>query len=371
MSYGNACPKPCGAFFAALSAFLALPAAGQNVVEIRSADGVGGQQPRLGVTSGAGAEVRLFTTFNAQGNALTGVSSLSISGQLTSSVAPGTPPFIVASPTVVANLNADLLDGYHAGAFMHAATDLWVDSAGDAMSGTLTLPPDGLVAGTDQLVLAGGNVGIGTASPANRLTVAGTVESTTGGFRFPDGTVQTTAATGGTAGPFGAFKFTFSHAAAASPDGEFWTGDPADNYTTQILQTSFTAGQAGTAWIRIQGTSYAYANYYTSGSISISSVTVNGQPASFTGTNAAVNAIYGSSYQEYSSVGGFAFGTSASTSSSTNIRSMMSDGDAIIPVVAGQNTVVVSVTVTTTLDNGWNSGNTNVNVSGSLTILAP
>ncbi len=40
-----------------------------------------------------------------------------------------------------------------------------------------------------------GNVGIGTAGPAEKLSVAGTVESSTGGFRFPDGSIQTTAAT--------------------------------------------------------------------------------------------------------------------------------------------------------------------------------
>ncbi|HTK81198.1 MAG TPA: hypothetical protein VL633_02810, partial [Bacteroidota bacterium] len=42
-----------------------------------------------------------------------------------------------------------------------------------------------------------GNVGIGTSSPASLLTVAGTIQSTTGGIKFPDGTVQTTASTGG------------------------------------------------------------------------------------------------------------------------------------------------------------------------------
>jgi hypothetical protein len=40
-----------------------------------------------------------------------------------------------------------------------------------------------------------GKVGIGTNSPSSTLTVAGTVQSTTGGFKFPDGTVQTTATT--------------------------------------------------------------------------------------------------------------------------------------------------------------------------------
>src|SRR6185503_10427041 len=39
-----------------------------------------------------------------------------------------------------------------------------------------------------------GKVGIGTDTPASRLTVAGMIETTLGGYKFPDGTVQTTAA---------------------------------------------------------------------------------------------------------------------------------------------------------------------------------
>jgi hypothetical protein len=38
-----------------------------------------------------------------------------------------------------------------------------------------------------------GLVGIGTDSPASKLTVAGTIQSLTGGFKFPDGSVATTA----------------------------------------------------------------------------------------------------------------------------------------------------------------------------------
>ena len=39
-----------------------------------------------------------------------------------------------------------------------------------------------------------GNLGVGTAFPGSRLTVSGTVESTAGGFKFPDGSAQSTAA---------------------------------------------------------------------------------------------------------------------------------------------------------------------------------
>lgn len=45
------------------------------------------------------------------------------------------------------------------------------------------------------IVYTEGNVGVGTTTPGSFLTVAGTIESTSGGVRFPDGSVQTTAAT--------------------------------------------------------------------------------------------------------------------------------------------------------------------------------
>ncbi len=41
------------------------------------------------------------------------------------------------------------------------------------------------------------NIGIGIAPNTSKLAVAGVIESTTGGVKFPDGTTQTTAATGG------------------------------------------------------------------------------------------------------------------------------------------------------------------------------
>ena len=46
-------------------------------------------------------------------------------------------------------------------------------------------------------VLENGNIGIGNPNPEYKLSVDGIIESTYGGFRFPDGTVQTTASPGG------------------------------------------------------------------------------------------------------------------------------------------------------------------------------
>jgi hypothetical protein len=49
-------------------------------------------------------------------------------------------------------------------------------------------------------ILDNGHVGIGINDPSSVLTVSGQIESVSGGFRFPDGTVQSSAATAGAAG---------------------------------------------------------------------------------------------------------------------------------------------------------------------------
>jgi len=49
-------------------------------------------------------------------------------------------------------------------------------------------------------VTDGGNVGIGVTNPGQKLQVNGTIHSKSGGFKFPDGTVQATAAAGGGGG---------------------------------------------------------------------------------------------------------------------------------------------------------------------------
>lgn len=57
--------------------------------------------------------------------------------------------------------------------------------------GRLDLKEDG--GATSLSIATNGNVGIGTTSPGQKLQVAGTIYSTSGGFKFPDGSVKTTA----------------------------------------------------------------------------------------------------------------------------------------------------------------------------------
>lgn len=65
-----------------------------------------------------------------------------------------------------------------------------VDATWDYEFKTYVSPPTNVLT-----ALASGSVGIGTAAPTQKLEVAGQVFSNAGGFRFPDNTVQATAAT--------------------------------------------------------------------------------------------------------------------------------------------------------------------------------
>jgi hypothetical protein len=74
-----------------------------------------------------------------------------------------------------------------------------VNDAASAVPGIMTIGnsrPGGSIRLSTQgdprlTVTNGGNVGIGTETPGELLTVDGIIQSTSGGFKFPDGTVQT------------------------------------------------------------------------------------------------------------------------------------------------------------------------------------
>ena len=75
-------------------------------------------------------------------------------------------------------------------------------NTGGVFSGQVNISSGGLVvtgntnidSGTLFVDSVSNQVGVGNNNPQSKLTVAGTIESTTGGVKFPDGTTQTTAA---------------------------------------------------------------------------------------------------------------------------------------------------------------------------------
>ena len=79
-------------------------------------------------------------------------------------------------PTVLANdgpgstLDADTLDGQHASAFMGSATDNWVNTTGDTMTGTLALSPSSGYAGISSNISSGAPL-ISLANSGNGLAI--------------------------------------------------------------------------------------------------------------------------------------------------------------------------------------------------------
>jgi hypothetical protein len=98
-----------------------------------------------------------------------------------------------ASTTITGSGTNELKIG-HSG----SVSALTISNSGSGAS--LLVKDSGDVDASPFAIDASGNVGIGTASPGQKLTVVGLVESTSGGFKFPDGTTQTTAASAVPAG---------------------------------------------------------------------------------------------------------------------------------------------------------------------------
>ncbi|MFA6449308.1 MAG: hypothetical protein WCX65_07575 [bacterium] len=132
-------------------------------------------------TSGS---LSIGTTLGVTG-AITGSSTVQ-GTQLISTIVTGTAPLTVISTTVNTNLNADMLDGNHAAAFMTAATDNWVNAAGDTMTGILTMSS----AAADitfnnaggNLTMAGGNISdsVGNLNINDSISVSGSITAATG-----------------------------------------------------------------------------------------------------------------------------------------------------------------------------------------------
>jgi hypothetical protein len=78
-----------------------------------------------------------------------------------------------AGTTLQTNINNEASTRAAADTALQTAVAGRVAKAGDTMSGTLNLPTNGLVVGSNQMVLSASNVGIGTDTPQTKLQVNG------------------------------------------------------------------------------------------------------------------------------------------------------------------------------------------------------
>ncbi|MBI5401417.1 hypothetical protein HZB05_01140, partial [Candidatus Wolfebacteria bacterium] len=147
---------------------------------------------------------------------------------------------------------------------------------------------------TGLYVNGSGNVGIGTTTSTAKLGVAGTIESTTGGFKFPNGTTQTAAAPGnslvwdytvtatttsvtsptldGNAHGGYAFEFIFYSASAASTIFNFFVNNDQNtaNYYNVLWNSGGPAAPIGAAGAAIDDNGANAANIsYGTGDIGI------------------------------------------------------------------------------------------------------
>ena len=94
---------------------------------------------------------------------------------------------------------------------------------------------------TRMTIDSSGNVGIGNTAPPSPLTVSGTIETTSGGIKFPDGTIQTTASTNGSS------QWTLNGSNISFTGGNVGVGPGMTNPTAKIEA----AGQIVSAEFRV------------------------------------------------------------------------------------------------------------------------
>jgi len=94
-------------------------------------------------------------------------------------------------------------------------------------------------------ILGSGNVGIGTIAPSDMLEVAGIVHSNAGGFRFPDGSVQTTAAGTGGATAINELSDAATDAGSVFLGSGAGSNDDGDNFNTAVGVDAMASNSTG------------------------------------------------------------------------------------------------------------------------------
>lgn len=111
--------------------------------------------------------------------------------------------------------------------------------------------------GVDNGLVVMGNLGVGTLTPSSKLSVTGTIESTSGGFKFPDGTVQDTAVAPYVAPPVATSTPTYiafySNASAGTYTINLNTGVVSGGTLTFLGGTKFPVGSVALGMAMLNG----------------------------------------------------------------------------------------------------------------------
>jgi hypothetical protein len=240
------------------------------------------------------------------------------------------------------------------------ATNNWhVGSEGD---GTFRWYNGTLGAAIERMrITSAGNVGIGTATPGYPLSVAGVIQSTTGGIRYPDGTTQTTAATGTvtsiTAGTgltggtiTGSGTIALSSPVAVANGGTGAT--TASSAQTNLNVPSRTgAGASGTWGISVTGSAGSAASWTTARTISLT-----GDATGSASVSGAANASISTTLAN-SGVSAGTYNFATITVDSKGRVTSASTGTVAVPIPSG----TVMLFAQTSAPTGWTKSTTHDN----------
>ena len=260
--------------------------------------------------------------------------------------------WVAAAMTLSMNTHANLL--FAADAAKFTGGDLKVDGIHFSADGNVVRKLTDLTSPwtilNPNIYYLTGNVGIGTMTPTQKLSVSGTIESTSGGFKFPDGTILTTSPP--IIYPFGNSIALGSNALGSNTSGIYNTALGIEALTLNTTggantATGFEALYSNTTGNNNTATGMGALFYNTSGNLN----TATGNAALAANTTGTVNTATGANALRYNTTGAgnTAHGASALYSNSTGSQNTAQGVNAL-----NSNTVGYSNTA-----HGYNSLNFN------------